>query len=139
MDICGKNKAKQTQFKANSKPISSAAKMEISDFMTGRYGNMRLCGRAENKANSKPIQTQFYPKFSPKIPKIRFFQFLISLIFTAFSPVNPRLGFLCPFDKLWTSLPTADKSETISNIKNQNAKMMGLPWRYFVYKGKWQE
>jgi hypothetical protein len=59
MDICGKNKAKQTQFKANSNPISSAAKMEISDFMTGRYGNMRLCGRAENKPNSNPKQTQF--------------------------------------------------------------------------------
>jgi hypothetical protein len=58
-NICGKNKAKQTQFKANSKPIFSAAKREISGFMTGRYGNMRLCGRAENKPNSKPIQTQF--------------------------------------------------------------------------------
>jgi hypothetical protein len=45
----------QSQNKPNSNPISSAAKMEVTDFMTGLYENIRLYGRAENK----PKQSQF--------------------------------------------------------------------------------
>jgi hypothetical protein len=95
-------KAKQTQFKANSNPILSAAKMEITDFITGLYENIRLCGCAENKPNSNPKQTQFYPpscwagksEISPKfpnIPNIRFFQFLIYRRKITHS-INPRAG-----------------------------------------------
>jgi hypothetical protein len=57
-NICGKNKAKQTQFKPNSKPISSAAKMEITDFIIRCYENIRLYGRAK----TNPIQSQNKPK-----------------------------------------------------------------------------
>jgi len=59
----GKNKAKQSQFKPNSNPISERPKMNVTSIITKVYENKSLlrpsAKQTQNKPNSNPIQTQF--------------------------------------------------------------------------------
>jgi len=54
-----KNKPNQTQFKANSNPISEMPKMNVSIYYTKVYNNKTAFRRIRNKPKTNPIQTQF--------------------------------------------------------------------------------
>jgi len=69
-----KNKAKQTQFKANSNPIQTQFKPNSNPIQT------------QFKPNSKPIQTQFKPNSNPIKPN--------------FKPVPPSSSTILHFDFL---------------------------------------
>jgi hypothetical protein len=55
-------RSKQSQFKPNSKPNKpnlQKAQMNVSLFVTKHYENDRTCAVRQNKAKTKPKQTQF--------------------------------------------------------------------------------
>jgi len=57
----GQNKPNQTQFKANSNPISKIPKMNVNIYYITAYNNKTLLPRIQNKPNSNPNKPNFYP------------------------------------------------------------------------------
>jgi hypothetical protein len=73
-----KNKPNQTQFKANTNPISEMPKMNLNFYPTRDYNNETAFRRIKNRPNSNPKQTQFFtPLF--RVPPAPLFRVLYTL------------------------------------------------------------